>query len=166
MPTKKRDVSKIIEHLKVVRVEKGITYQKIVDETEKMGEPVSMTTVKRVFSDASATEFRWESTLKPIATVVLGIGKEEGFDPTAVKSYYDEIAALRDIVELKNDMIQDLQNKVSHLVAEVDELREQIHIKDRHIEEFVVSSRKRDRVIILLAVLLLACVSLLIGVLL
>lgn len=169
MPDTKRDVAKIIEQLKMVRLEKGITYQKIVDETEKNGEAVSLATVKRVFSDNSENEFRWATTIKPIAAVVLGLGKEEGFNPADGKSYYDEIVALRDIIALKNDMLQDAQKKVDHLKAEVEYMRAQMQAKDEQIKNcsVLIATRgqfmkNKDRTITILSVLLFICVVIII----
>ena len=170
MPDTKRDVEKIIEQLKTIRIEKGISYQRIVDETEKNGNAVSLATVKRVFSSNGESEFRWNTTVKPIAKVVLGLDKEEEFDPDAGKSYYDEIVALRDIIALKNDMIQDAQKKVDHLKAEVEYMRAQMQAKDEQIKNcsVLIATRgqfmkNKDRAITILSVLLFICVVIIIG---
>ena len=103
----KEKVAEIIAQLKVVRVEKGLSYQKIVDMTEEINDPVSLSTVKRVFTEDNHT-FRWD-TIKPIATVVLGVGFEtpepDKSDPNQPQLYYNEIEALKAIVEAKGDMI-------------------------------------------------------------
>ena len=65
---KKRE---LIEELKTLRVEKNITYQQIVDETAKNGTPVSLSTVKHVFSDRYNHDHDYENVLKPIAEVLL-----------------------------------------------------------------------------------------------
>ena len=122
MPAVKRDVTKIVEQLKVVRMERGITYQKIVDETEKMGEPVSMGSVRRVFSDSTVAEFRWD-TIRPIARVVLGIDNDEEFNPSECRSYYSEVEAMRSIIELKNEMLDDAHKKIEFLKETVDRER-------------------------------------------
>ena len=100
-------IKEIIAQLKVVRVEKGLSYQKITDMTEKIGDPVSLSTVKRVFTD-EVHSFRWD-TVKPIATVVLGVGFEtpepDKSDPNQPQLYYAEIEALKALVEAKGEMI-------------------------------------------------------------
>ena len=103
----KEKVAEIIAQLKVVRAEKELSYQKITDMTEEIGSPISLSTVKRVFTDDSHT-FRWD-TIKPIATVVLGVGFEtpepDKKDPNQPQLYYAEIEALKALVEAKGEMI-------------------------------------------------------------
>ena len=103
----KEKVAEIIAQLKVVRAEKELSYQKITDMTEEIGCPISLSTVKRVFTDDSHT-VRWD-TIKPIATVVLGVGFEtpepDKRDPGQQQLYYNEIEALKAIVEAKAEMI-------------------------------------------------------------
>ena len=100
-------MAEIIAQLKVVRAEKELSYQKITDMTEEIGSPISLSTVKRVFTDDSHT-FRWD-TIKPIATVVLGVGFEtpepDKKDPNQPQLYYAEIEALKALVEAKGEMI-------------------------------------------------------------
>lgn len=40
----------LIRQLKVMREQKGLTYQNIVDACELAGEPVSMSSVRRIFT--------------------------------------------------------------------------------------------------------------------
>ena len=103
----KEKVAEIIAQLRIVRKEKEYSYQKIADMTEEIGEPISLSTVKRVFTDDAHT-FRWD-TVKPIATVVLGIGFEtpepDKSNPDQPNIYYAEIEALKSLVEAKAEMI-------------------------------------------------------------
>lgn len=103
----KERVAEIIAQLKIVRVEKGYSYQKITDMTEEIGDPVSLSTVKRVFTDDKHS-FRWD-TIRPIAKVVLGVGFEtpepDKKDPNQPQLYYTEIEALKALVEAKGEMI-------------------------------------------------------------
>lgn len=103
----KEKVAEIIAQLRIVRKEKEYSYQKIADMTEEIGDPISLSTVKRVFTDDTHT-FRWD-TVKPIATVVLGVGFEtpepDKNDPDQPKLYYAEIEALKSLVEAKAEMI-------------------------------------------------------------
>ena len=103
----KEKVAEIIAQLKIVRAEKELSYQKITDMTEEIGDPISLSTVKRVFTDDKHS-FRWD-TIKPIATVVLGVGFEtpepDKKDPNQPQLYYAEIEALKALVEAKGEMI-------------------------------------------------------------
>ena len=113
----KDKVDEIIARLKVVKREKGYSYQKIVDMTEEIGESVSMSTVKRVFSEGQH-EFRW-ATIKPIATVLLGVGFEtpepDESDPDQPQKYYAVIEGLKAIVEAKGEMIDSKNESIKYL---------------------------------------------------
>ena len=113
----KEKVDEIISQLKVVRAEKGLSYQKITDMTEGIGDPVSLSTVKRVFTDEKHG-FRWD-TIRPIATVVLGVGFEtpepNKKDPNQPQLYYAEIEALKALVEAKGEMIATKDRSIEFL---------------------------------------------------
>ena len=113
----KEKVAEIIAQLKVVRAEKELSYQKITDMTEEIGDPVSISTVKRVFTDDKHT-FRWD-TIRPIATVVLGVGFEtpepDKKDPNQPQLYYAEIEALKALVEAKGEMIDTKDRSIEFL---------------------------------------------------
>jgi hypothetical protein len=113
----KERVAEIIAQLKIVRVEKGYSYQKITDMTEEIGDPISLSTVKRVFTDEKHS-FRWD-TIKPIATVVLGVGFEtpepDKKDPNQPQLYYAEIEALKALVEAKGEMIATKDRSIDFL---------------------------------------------------
>lgn len=107
----------IIARLKVVRAEKGYSYQKIADMTEEIGEAVSLSTVKRVFAEGGS-EFRW-ATIKPIATVLLGVGfetpKPDEEDPDQPQRYYAVIEGLKSLVEAKGDLIASKDKSIDFL---------------------------------------------------
>ena len=113
----KEKVEEIIAQLKIVRAEKELSYQKITDMTEEIGAPISLSTVKRVFTDEKHT-FRWD-TIKPIATVVLGVGFEtpepDKKDPNQPQLYYAEIEALKALVEAKGEMIASKEQTIDFL---------------------------------------------------
>jgi hypothetical protein len=117
----KERVAEIIAQLKIVRVEKGYSYQKITDMTEEIGDPVSLSTVKRVFTDEKHS-FRWD-TIKPIATVVLGVGFEtpepDKKDPHQPQLYYAEIEALKALVEAKGEMIAAKDRSIDFLTKQL-----------------------------------------------
>ena len=113
----KEKVAEIIAQLKVVRAEKELSYQKITDMTEEIGDPVSISTVKRVFTDDKHT-FRWD-TIRPIAKVVLGVGFEtpepDKSNPDQPQLYYSEIEALKALVEAKGEMIASKDRSIEFL---------------------------------------------------
>ena len=111
------NIQEIVTRLRDVRVEKGYSYQKIADLTEEIGEAVSLSTIKRVFAD-SGKGFRW-ATIKPIATVVLGVGFETPEPDEKVENqpqmYYAEIEALKALVEAKGEMVAEKNKTVDYL---------------------------------------------------
>jgi hypothetical protein len=114
----KEKIREIVEQLKAVKAEKEYSYQKIANLTEEMGDPVSLSTIKRVFTE-DARKFRWD-TIRPIATVLLGVGFEtpapEKTDPNL---YYAEIEAFKSLVEAKGEMIADKDKSIDFLQAQL-----------------------------------------------
>lgn len=105
----------LITQLKQVRKHKGYSYQYIVDECERGGYSVSMSTVKRIFAEGSEEMgFRY-STIRPVAVVVLGLDEVERSEaPTP-----DEADALRNLIAIKDKQIEDLHRTLSEKTAEV-----------------------------------------------
>lgn len=107
--------SLLITQLKQVRKEKQYSYQYIVNECERIGYSVSMSTVSRVFAkDSEEQGFRF-ATLRPIARVVLDL--EEGERNKAASP--DEADAMKTLIDIKDKQIADLQRQVEEKSAEV-----------------------------------------------
>ena len=100
MNSTKNIVSKLKEAKKVT----GMSLQDIVDETTKLGTPVSLSTVKRVFADDSREcDFRHESTLQPISRV-LGLINEFN-DETEDEDVNTALAMIKETYEARiNDL--------------------------------------------------------------
>ena len=108
----------IVEQLKAVKAEKEYSYQKIADLTEELGDPVSLSTIKRVFTE-DARKFRWD-TIRPIATVLLGVGFETPIpEKTDPNLYYAEIEAFKSLVEAKADMLATREKEIDYLQQQV-----------------------------------------------
>ena len=114
MEAKKQE---LIEQLKAVRLEKGLSYQQIADQCEARGKAVSLSTIKRVFSGGCGGEFRFDTTLQPIAEVVLGI-REPTPEPDIQKAeqqlplYYSEVEAMKQALQLKGEIIEALLSTI------------------------------------------------------
>lgn len=147
----------LVQQLKTVRREKGMSYQYIADQCEARGKPVSISTIKRVFATTAAAEFRYETTLQPIAEVVLGI-KEETPEPDPKKAdeqlqlYYTEIEAMKNSLQLKGDLIQTKDKIIADKDAEIAFLRGETQRKDRWI------GRLAAAVAILAAIIIIALI--------
>lgn len=85
----------LIEELKALRKEKGITYQQIADETEALGMPVSLSTIKLVFSNRYNHNHDYNNVLKPIADVLSPRGSDDQL----------EVRILQTRLELKEEII-------------------------------------------------------------
>ena len=110
--------AEIIEKLKVVKRERGLSVQDIADMTEDAGCAVSLTTIKRVFAENSdAREFKYEKTIKPIVKVLLGLSKD--VEPPTDNATQAE--ALRSVVALKDEMIKTLNKQIDLMGTEYQE---------------------------------------------
>lgn len=147
-----KKIAEIVQKLKKVREEEGISFQRIVDLVEQNGESVSLSTVKRVFEEGSETYgYQYESTLKPIADAVLGIyGSSEDITP-------DEADAMKAIIDYKSDKIADLTRQleskeeshrrgIEYLKEQVSILQTRLERKDDLIEKLIDAILKMNSV--------------------
>ena len=106
-----------------------------VRQRKKNGKYVSLTTLRRVFADGSelnANNFNYESTLLPIAEVLL----EAEDVPTPIDSpYAKEIDALKAVIHVQVEEIARLHDIKEHLESRIAFLLEQIERKDRRMDE-------------------------------
>ena len=129
-----KKIAEIITKLKKVREEEGISYQRIVELVEQNGGYVSLSTVKRVFSEGSESYgFQYENTLKPIADAVLGI-----YSPSADGATADEADAMKAIIDYKSEKIAELTAQLERVEESyrrrLDFLKDQIALKDTRID--------------------------------
>ena len=119
----------LIAQLKQVRKQKEYSYQYIVDECERSGCPISLSTVKRLFAaDNDDASFRY-STIRPVAVVVLGLDEVERNEAATP----DEADALRTLIAIKDQQIEDLHRTISEKSAEITRLNKIIDcLIDKH----------------------------------
>lgn len=122
----------LILRMKEERRRQGKTYLDIEAETERLGTPVSGTSIKRVFAEGSEEkDFRNETTLMPIARTLL---TPEEIRNLTKANYEDPVANLKTIISLKEEMIdvlnreidkmdQDNQKKYAYFKKELKRLR-------------------------------------------
>lgn len=132
--------SEIITQLKQIKAERGLSFQRIVDMVEKSGGSISMSTVRKIFSDGSEDfNYRYEDTIKPLVVALLDINKppEQGED---VSLELRELDTLRMIVTFKEQTNQDLRAENNRLATDAADrqsqimaLLEQLSRKDRTI---------------------------------
>ena len=125
----------LIKLLKEIKARNEITDPRLIDMMEQNGKVVSLTTLRRVFADGSemnADAFNYESTLMPIAEVLLNAEDV----PTPLDSpYAKEIDGLKSVIHVQNEEIARLHEIKEHLENRITFLLEQIEKKDRRMDE-------------------------------
>lgn len=119
----------LIRQLKVMREQKGLTYQDIVDACELAGEPVSMSSVRRIFTsdEERAEEFR-VSTLQAVARAVIG----DGYNPNVTPP--EDIAALRALLAVREDADRERQRGIDARSAQIDRMQTAIEEQQAEIK--------------------------------
>lgn len=103
----------LILRMKEERRRQGKTYLDIEAETERMGTPVSGTSIKRVFAEGSEEkDFRNETTLMPIARTLL---TPEEIRNLTKANYEDPVTNLKAIISLKEEMIDVLNREIDKM---------------------------------------------------
>lgn len=117
------DTKQVIETLKKVKAEKGLSLDKIVAMMEQQGMYLSKSTLSRVFADGSEnTAFRYETTLRPIATVLLDLETIEKDDDTDTQAY-------KSLLKLKKDLIEDYAEQNKRLKEEIETIKNREKLK-------------------------------------
>ena len=150
------ETREVILALKQVKDEKNLSLDKILDLME-LNDPataVSKTTLSRVFAKGSEDQiFRYETTLRPIASVLLDENIEND-DDTNTKG-------IKAILKLKKDIIDELKNKIKTVESEekekyhikldeettkfqrsLDFVKNQIELKDKRIDHLLEENMK------------------------
>lgn len=135
----------LIEELKALRLEKGITYQQIADKTAENGEPVSLSTIKLVFSDKHNHDHDYNNVLKPISDVLTPPSDDDTL----------ELKVLQTRLELKEEMINQYQERLynrdkkqkdreAFYMQQIDFLQAQINFKDEQIKHHNEAMDRKD----------------------
>ena len=155
MNTTMIDTRDVILALKQVKEEKQLSLDTIglMMESNDPGTAVSKTTLSRVFAKGSENQtFRYETTLRPIANVLLDIDTAEVDDNIDTKAY-------KAILRLKKDLIDELEEKLKLVEGEqkrkyheklaketenfqksLDFAMKQIELKDKRIDQLMDSN--------------------------
>lgn len=126
----------IILNLKQIRKESEITLPRLMEMIERNGDYVSMSTLRRVFAEGSeVVHFRYEDTIQPIARVLLHIDDDDTEDISDAET----VQALKHIISVKNDLIDDLKAQIEEMKStyqkRADFLMHQIELKDARMDE-------------------------------
>lgn len=146
----------IIEHLKKVKDEKGITFQEISDKTAENHEYVSVSTIKNVFSDNDKHVHDYNKTIKPIARVLIG---DIDDDTYPIAGSYAAISEYKDVIiekleeQIKILLAQKEASSKKHkereqlLIEQLDFYKEQIKFKDSQIKRYEENIDRKDKAI-------------------
>ena len=114
----------IIIKLKEVRIEKGLSYGDILELMENNGDYVSKSTLSKLFAEGSedSSSFRYEETIRPIAKALLDIETIEEDDNMDIK-------AMKSLLKYKIQRIEDLEQQIENLKAQLDKEKLKYHEK-------------------------------------
>ena len=124
----------LITQLKEAKANREYTFPRILEEMEKNGKFLSLSSLRRVFADgseANAASFSYENTLLPIAEVLLKVEDV----PTPDSPYAKEIDGLKSVIHVQNEEIVKLHEMQELLESRITFLLEQIEKKDRRMDE-------------------------------
>ena len=110
--------------IKKTRIEKHLTYTNIVEGCAENGEPVSMTSVRRVCADGSENQkFRYEGTLRPIARFVLGLDDAPMPEQAVEEDGPAANELLRLVLNVKESTIADMKQGIQQREDELTRVR-------------------------------------------
>lgn len=149
------NVKDVIMKLRAVRIEKDLSYDKILSMLENDGEFTSKSTLSRLFGNKwEEYSFDYERTILPIANVLLDVDNIEADDDPDTKAY-------KAILRLKKDIIQELEKKIETVESEekakyleklasetekfqqnLDFMSHQIDLKDKRIDLLMAQNER------------------------
>lgn len=132
----------LIQELKELRQQKGMTYQQIADKTVENGEGVSLSTIKLVFSDTRTHDHDYNNVLKPIANA---LSDEDTL----------EIKVLQTRLSLKDEIISQLRERIARkeqryrdqeamLLEQLAFYRDDVRFKSEEIKRFQQNIDRKD----------------------
>ena len=165
------DTHKVIDSLRELYADMKrkniISIDKAYEIVEKAypQDPPSRTTIARVFRKNGGYNFRWEMTIRPIANAFL---KFDAID----KSDAPEVKALKSILRLKKDTINELseeltdekeqyhtklEEKTADFQKSLNFAKNQIALKDKRIDQLLDANDRLQKIIDRLTEQLLTC---------
>ena len=132
----KRDT---VDRLRKIKKDNGLTNSQIMDMLEKNNCYISEATIKKVFSDNNDPgSFKYQSTIAPLADVLLDIFSDD--------SCSDDIAALKELIHDKNEMISilvvrneeiraDYEKRLNHLQKQIGMLEDHLIFREKQIDK-------------------------------
>ena len=148
------DTKQILKLLREVKKEKGYSLDQILKLIEDNGDFVSKSTLSRLFSDSTDdTDFRYETTIRPVADALLDLENFETDDDTDVRAFKAILKLKKDIIsEMKQEMEHEkisyhekLEEETTKFQRSLDFLRNQISLKDARIDKLMDSNERLSK---------------------
>ena len=158
------DTIKLIDSIRKVYDEKGLTIQKIEKMFAEIGKEgaIAHTTIGRFFSKDKRSDYnyRYNDTIRPLAELLLDINNFEEYDDA-------ETQAMKSFVQVKRNKIEELEaalakekkkrqdtvEKYEKEILKIREqhdldtklLREQVAFKDKRLDQFIDAMFTKDK---------------------
>lgn len=146
----------LIDQLREVRKERGLSYDQVCALIQANGDFVSKSTLSRIFSEKTDKSeyqtFNYETTIRPIAKVLLDIETIEETDDMDVK-------AMKSLLKYKIARIEELEAELAQAEIKyhekldrerernqksIDFLTHQIELKDKRMDQLLEAVFKKD----------------------
>lgn len=138
----------LILQLKQIRIDRELSFNEIVDMVEASGGSISLSTVRRIFAPGSEDKgFRYDNSIKPLVVALLMNQEPEEIAPD-VDSAQSEIAALKTVIEIKEQIQQQTSAELAYLKGDSQRKNEQISALTAQV-------RRKDRAIFWLSFVLI-----------
>lgn len=130
--------AEMIVRAQQLRKDLGFTLQSVVDESEKIGHPVSMSTVRRFFAE-DATKHKFAVDTVQGIFAVLG----QTHDKTEGMTAPEQVDFLKNIIAFQNNLVIELENKIhSNQQHYHDQMKK---LKDEYMEQALTAVQENQR---------------------
>ena len=150
------NTKEIIELLKEIKSQRGLSLDTIYKMIEDSGYSISKTTLSRLFGKGSEeVGFSYDGTIRPLANILLGVDHVEEDDIADVKAMklllqdkrkrIDELE--KQLEAEKNKYHEKLEKERDAHTKEIKDWKHQIELKDGRIDKLLDSSIEKDKLI-------------------
>ena len=138
----------LIKELKALKEQKNITLQEIADRTEANNEKVSLSTIKKVFSDNYNHDHDYEHVLRPIANALAPASED---DTLELKILQTRLALKEEIINQYQDRLAAKEKKhkdrETYYIDQINFFKEETKDRDEHIKNRDEHIKNLDKVI-------------------
>ena len=131
-------IREIILQLKTIKADQNLTNQDILEMVEASGGYTSISTVRRVFAENSENQsFNFRSTIQPISRAMLGTTEVISVANQGEILLQAQMDALKQVCELKDSMLNDMQAALEAEQRKVEFLLQRIAQLDKIINKLL-----------------------------